>query len=65
MNQNVQKNKLVINSYQSSSEKEFSKNKKNNLIKSNPEINLKKGNKRNYSIFQKRLQKKRIYNISK
>ena len=49
MNQNVQKNKLVINSYQSSSEKEFSKNKKNNLIKSNPEINLKKGNKRNYS----------------
>ena len=49
MNQNKQKNKLVINSYQSSSEKEFSKNKKKNLIKSNPEINFKKGNKRNYS----------------
>ena len=61
MNQNVQKNKLVINSYQSSSEKEFSKNKKNNLIKSNPEINLKKGNKRNYS---KKDYRKKEYIIS-
>jgi len=61
MSQIKQKNKLEIKSYQSSSEREFSKNKNNNLIKSNPDIYLLKKNKKYYS---KKDFRKREYIIS-